>query len=62
MSYQISSGASNQMAKFVRLTLQTNDLAPLTSWRRELQKGVSKKQKGSDSRPSLMGSYLVSTT
>ena len=40
MCYQIASSASNQRTKFVGFTLQTYGFAPLTRWRRELQKGV----------------------
>ena len=40
MWYKIASGASNQRAKFVRLTLQMNDFAPITRWCHELQKGI----------------------
>ena len=33
-------GTSNQRAKFVRLTLQMNDFAPLTRWCCKLWKGI----------------------
>ena len=40
MGYQITSGTSNQRAKFVGFTLQTYDFAPLTRLRCKLRKGV----------------------
>ena len=40
MWYQIASGSLNQRTKVLGFTLQKYGFAPLTRWRRQLQKGV----------------------